>query len=129
MANIRGTYNKEDINILARACVCVCVCVRVCARVCSRVRACVRACACVCVCVCVYVCVCVCVSARVHVCMRMYVASCLRRGPGGDRDPRRWRGTEIQEVGLGELCLTLHCHHQNDSAIRWAAVRLILMFH
>ena len=24
---------------------------------------------------------------------------------------------------------SLHCHHQNDSALRWAAVRAILMFH
>ena len=23
----------------------------------------------------------------------------------------------------------LHCHHQNDSALRWAAMRAILMFH
>ena len=84
MANIRGTYNKEDINILARSCVCAracararvrvcaCACVRVCVRVCARVRACVR----VCVRVCVYVCVCV--SARAHVCMRMYVCAYLR---------------------------------------------------
>ena len=62
MANIRGTYNKEDINILVRSCVCVraparmrvcaCACVRMCVRVCVRacVRACVRVCVCVCVC-------------------------------------------------------------------------------
>ena len=55
MANIRGTYNKEDINILARSCACVrvrvcaCVCACVCARAC--VRACVRVCVRVCVCV------------------------------------------------------------------------------
>ena len=30
----------------------------------------------------------------------------------GDRDPRRW--------GRRGLCLTLHCHHQNDIALRWA---------
>ena len=24
---------------------------------------------------------------------------------------------------------SLHCHHQNDSALRWAVVRAILMFH
>ena len=25
--------------------------------------------------------------------------------------------------------ISLHCHHQNDSCIRWAAMRAILMFH
>ena len=25
--------------------------------------------------------------------------------------------------------MSLHCHHQNDSCIRWAAMRAILMFH
>ena len=25
--------------------------------------------------------------------------------------------------------LSLHCHHQNDSSIRWAAMRAILMCH
>ena len=27
------------------------------------------------------------------------------------------------------IYLSLHCHHQNDSCIRWAAMRVILMFH
>ena len=30
---------------------------------------------------------------------------------------------------VGEEYLSLHCHHQNDSCIRWAAMRAILMFH
>ena len=37
--------------------------------------------------------------------------SCLQRGTGGDRDPRRWGpggGTPLS--------------HQNDSTFRWAAV-------
>ena len=37
------------------------------------------------------------------------------------------------EVGEREIIiiyLSLHCHHQNDfSALRWAAMRAILMFH
>ena len=41
---MKGNCNKDYINILARACVCV------------RVCACARACVCVRVCVCVYVC-------------------------------------------------------------------------
>ena len=39
----------------------------------------------------------------------------------GDRDPRRW--------GRLGLYLTLHCHHQNDIALRWAAMWAILKFH
>ena len=38
---------------------------------------------------------------------------------GGDQNPRRWRKRKI----------ILHCHHQNYSALRWAAVKAILMFH
>ena len=39
-------------------------------------------------------------------------------------------GTEIPEGwGRGRLCLTLHCHHQNDCTLRWASMRAILMFH
>ena len=36
------------------------------------------------------------------------------RVTGGDWDRRRW--------GEWELCLRLHCHHQNDPALSWAAV-------
>ena len=52
MANIKGICNKDDINILARACVRVRACVRLreCLRVHVRAPACVRARACVCVC-------------------------------------------------------------------------------
>ena len=32
-------------------------------------------------------------------------------------------GTEIAGVGRGRLYVSLHCHHQNDSCIRWAAMR------
>ena len=39
-------------------------------------------------------------------------------------------GTEIPGGGgRGRLYLTLHCHHQNDSALRWAATGANLMFH
>ena len=33
-------------------------------------------------------------------------------------------------MGVGEIIyLSLHNHHQNDSCLRWAAIRAILMFH
>ena len=33
------------------------------------------------------------------------------------------------EVGEREIIyLSLHCHHQNDPALRWAEIRAILMF-
>ena len=38
-------------------------------------------------------------------------------------------GTELKEVGGRETVLTQHSHHHNDSALRWAAMRAILMFH
>lgn len=44
---------------------------------------------------------------------------CIRRGTGRDRNARR----------LGErprLYLTVHCCHQNDSALRWAAMSSIV---
>ena len=59
MANIRGTCNKDDINILARSCVCVCVCV------CARARARAHVCMHMSVCACLLVCVC----ARARVCL------------------------------------------------------------
>ena len=34
----------------------------------------------------------------------------------------------LHKLGRGGLYLTPHCHHQNDSALRWAAVKAILMF-
>ena len=42
-------------------------------------------------------------------------------------DKRSWHGLKSQEVGgeRGSLYLTLHCHHQNDSAFRWAAASLL----
>ena len=36
-------------------------------------------------------------------------------------------GTEICGWGTGGLYLTLHCHHRNDFAFRWAAVRAVLI--
>ena len=36
--------------------------------------------------------------------------SCLRRGTGGDRDPRRWGKRESIYIYI-----SLHCRHQNDS--------------
>ena len=45
--------------------------------------------------------------------------------------PERYkRGPRSKEVGgrRGRPYLTLiHCHHQNDSALRWVAMRAILM--
>ena len=37
---------------------------------------------------------------------------------------RWWWGGEgwWWDVGWGNQCLTLHCHHQNDSLFRWAAM-------
>ena len=32
-------------------------------------------------------------------------------------------------VGREIINLSLNCHHQNDSCIKWAAMRAILMFH
>ena len=37
-------------------------------------------------------------------------SSCLRRGTGGDRNPRR--------QGEEEICPTLRCHHWNDSCVK-----------
>ena len=44
---------------------------------------------------------------------------------------RHWRGPRSQEVwGREGLYPTLHCHHQDSqSALRWSAVRAVLMFH
>ena len=46
---------------------------------------------------------------------------------------RYWWGLRSQEVeggcGGGGMNITLHCHHQNDSALRWATMRTTLMFH
>ena len=55
-----------------------------------------------------------------------------------NRNPKAY--SRNGEKGRGVLCdegrgrvyipiATLHCHHQNDSSIRWAATRAILMFH
>ena len=33
--------------------------------------------------------------------------------------------TEVREI----IYLSLHCHHKNDSSLRWAAMRAILKFH
>ena len=41
---------------------------------------------------------------------------------------RYWRGPRSQEVGEKELYLTLNCHHQSDSALRWAVMIVVLMF-
>ena len=39
-------------------------------------------------------------------------------------------GAEIRGLGGGGIhILVLHCHHQNDSALRWAAMLSVLMFH
>jgi len=60
-----------------------------------------------------------------------------------NRNPKAY--SKNGEKGRGVLCgggrvyiyiytlpppyISLHCHHQNDSCIRWAAMRAILMFH
>ena len=49
-------------------------------------------------------------GARARVCMCV----CVCGGGGG---------------GEGGVYLTLDCNHQGDSALRWAAIRVILMFH
>ena len=41
-------------------------------------------------------------------------------------------GTEIPRGGGGGgrgSYLTLHCHYQNDSALKWALMKSVLMFH
>ena len=47
------------------------------------------------------------------------------------RDGEKGEGGEGMEVGEREIIyLTLHCHHQNDSVLRWAAaMTALLMFH
>ena len=40
-----------------------------------------------------------------------------------------WRPENLGGGGRGRPCLTLHCHHHNESALRWAVLRAILMFH
>ena len=43
---------------------------------------------------------------------------------------RYWRGPGSLEVERrGRLYLTLHRHHRNESASRWAAVEAVGMFH
>ena len=64
--------------------------------------------------------------------LNWFNADCLRRGKGGDRDPRRW-GKEktviinesihkAQNLVRGDFSkrvyLTLHCHHQEDCCIK-----------
>ena len=53
-----------------------------------------------------------------------------------NRNPKAY--SRNGEKGMGVLCdgeegeyiyLSLYCHHQNDSSIRWAAMRAILLFH
>ena len=39
-----------------------------------------------------------------------------------------WRVPRSQRVCERRLYLTLHCHHHNDFALRWAAMRAVLMF-
>ena len=40
-----------------------------------------------------------------------------------------WWGKSIYILFPHHIYISLHCHHQNDSCIRWAAMRAILMFH
>ena len=42
---------------------------------------------------------------------------------------RRGGGGGGMEGGREIIYLSLHCHHQNDFCIRWAAMGAILMFH
>ena len=45
------------------------------------------------------------------------------------RDGQKGGGRGVWRLGKREIIyLSLHCHHQNDSALRWAAMRAILMF-
>ena len=45
---------------------------------------------------------------------------------GGGGIPREW-GWGSGVVGKRDTGLTLHCHRQNDSALRWALMRTVLM--
>ena len=55
------------------------------------------------------------------------------RKHGAFRPQKSLRHMRDREVGGSGIFISntysLHCHHQNDSAFRWAAVRAILMFH
>ena len=45
------------------------------------------------------------------------------------REKKRKKKRELPGgEGTGRLCLILHCHRQNDSALGWAVMRAILMF-
>ena len=45
---------------------------------------------------------------------------------GGEKGGRGYGGGE----GRGKnIYLSLHCHHLSDSALRWAVMTAILMFH
>ena len=46
--------------------------------------------------------------------------------PGGEE---RGRVAGEEGEGGGEIYLTLLCHHQNNSALRWAPMIVVLMFH
>ena len=45
-------------------------------------------------------------------------------GEGGGGGKGVWRLGEMEIIYL-----SLHCHHQNDFCIRWAAMRAILLFY
>ena len=96
-ASIKGTCNKDDINILARVCACVSACACVCA----------RACACVCVGggACVRASVCVCARMRVCVC----VHGDIQRERERDRERKRERERRTYQLQYQE-CITIICY-------------------
>ena len=125
-------------------CVCVCVCVYVCVCMCFCINIMLYVCICMCVCVCVCVCVCMCVCACVCVWHTdrqrdsgRIIESIALEGKEETfwalRPQKPLRLIRDEEVGGSGIYLSntysLHCHHQNDSALRWAAVWAILMFH
>ena len=79
---------------------------------------------------------CIC-KLQMLLCSNKYFAAATREGRkhGALRPQKPLRLFRDGKVGGGGVrnfisnTYSLHCHHQNDSALRWAAVRAISMFH
>ena len=74
-------------------------------------------------------------GAYTHTCTICWLVGILSPGRkhGALRPQKPLRLIRDQEIGGSGIFISnnysLHCHHQNDSALRWAAVWAILMFH